>query len=92
MMMRKRTPRSQRATEAHLPTKPKLYSELCPARRPTRGLEARRNDRHRLAAAARAGDDARSNKEADFEANRQAIEKGAGGVGWSTGLSVRKRG
>ena len=28
--------------------------------------------------AARAGDDARSNKEADFEANRQAIEKGAG--------------
>jgi hypothetical protein len=68
----------QRATEAHLPTKPKLYSELWPARRLTRGPETCRDDRHRLAAAARAGNDARSNKEADIEANRQAIEKGAG--------------
>ena len=71
----------QRAAEAHLPTKPKLYSELWPAWRPTRGPEARRDDRHWLAVAARARDDARSNKEADFEANRQAIKKGAGGVG-----------
>ncbi len=62
----------QRAAEAHLPTKLKLISELWPARRP------RQDDRDQLAAAARAGDDARSNKEADFEANRQAIEKGAG--------------
>jgi len=68
----------QRAAEAHLPTKPKLYSELWSARRPTRGQDvARRNNRRWLAAAARVGDDARSNKEADFEANRQAIEKGA---------------
>jgi len=83
----------QRAAEAHLPTKPKLYSELWSARRPTRGQdEARRNNRRRLAAAARAGDDARSNKEADFEANRQTIEKGAGkkaAAGKSTGTTKR---
>ena len=53
----------QRAAKAHLPTKPKLYSERWSARRPTRGPEARRDDRHQLATAARAGDDIRSNKD-----------------------------
>ena len=53
----------QRAAKAHLPTKPKLYSERWSARRLTRGPEARRDDRHRSAAAARAGDDTRSNKD-----------------------------
>jgi hypothetical protein len=53
----------QRAAKAHLPTKPKLYSERWSARRPTRGPEARRDDRHQLAAAARAGIDIRSNKD-----------------------------